>query len=88
MITEWLVLNRNETAIGIVTEKILETPMGFIFLREMYNKRTGQVTEAMCSVQCNRIQFKHFVETRYNDRKDHDGKPMAQVLRLYRGKKK
>lgn len=83
MIPEWLTLNRNESKEAVVIEKVLETPMGFIFLRETTSKKTGSVSEAMTSIQCNRIQFKWFIETRMND-----NKTQSPLLRLYRGKKK
>lgn len=84
MITEWMLLNEVESKDTIVREKALESPMGYFFLVETFNKATNQTNQTMAHVQCNRVQFKFFIETRLKMNKERVG----TLLRLYNKRRK
>ena len=80
--TQWVELNKTRMGDNIITEKIIESPMGFFFLRETHNVVTGLHTETMSHIQCNRVQFRSFLEQRI----DRNLSPMEKVRIYNRGR--
>lgn len=75
---EWLELNTYVYPTYQVTEKVIESGMGFIFARCTTNN-DGTYSESMVHVQSNYVQFKWFLERRMADKQK-----LQNFLKSYR----